>query len=61
VEAAGIEHAIDPLAYCQPATLMLAFNAVRTAHFLRQCNARAHFSKFRLPTDRRSLLRSWQA
>jgi hypothetical protein len=39
---------------------MLALHAVRAAHFLRQRNAGAHFGKFRFPTDRRGLLRSWQ-
>ena len=59
VEAAGIEHAVDPLADREPAARVLAGDALGAAEFLRQRDARAQFGKFRFPADRRGLLRAW--
>ena len=60
VEAAGIQHAVDPLADGEAAALVLARDAVRPAQLLRQRDARAEFGEFRLPADRCGLLRAWR-
>ena len=54
----AIQHAVDALADGEAAALVLARDAVGAAHLLRQRDARAQFGEFRLPADRRGLLRA---